>query len=232
MRLTEKRINEAVRNAVNEFIGGTYNYPLGVDNPSEPSEDDGENEDFEYEHPLPTVKTLMYYATDVMDINDPNKLSIIQSVAEKLPETLYIYAWYEVQAEYRRGDDGYPDVEYDYDGAELEYLEACIKDTGGRFVSLPKWIDKNNITDDSNAKELIKSIADTISDDLKNCSPEDFDDSKEYSYIKDLDRSVESYELTNYNSSNGSGQNVMNESAMRKLIYDKVVKALTDYSNH
>lgn len=239
MRLTEQEIDKMVHDAINEY--DNWNYPLGADaDPRAPwNQVDPPTDDEEYDYPLPTTKMFLYVATELMDINDASKLSAIKNITEQLPQEIVLYGEYEIPFHWERDEDGGYRV-YDYDECETLDLAVCVKEGKGKYTYLPKWMEQHGISGDEESMELIKSIIDKFCEDLQEngIDPRDFEGTYQYSYLDDVVDGIKNFDTSSIggtgeqepsaNEPEETEQNVMNESAMRNLIYEKVLKALDE----
>lgn len=239
MRFTEQEIDGAIRNAINEY-GNNWDYPMGGDNSSSPwNQVDQQTDDEEYDCQLPTTNMLLYVATELMDINDASKLSAIKNIAEQLPQEIVLYGRFETPFHWERDEDGgYRN--FDYDDSETIDLAICVKEGNGKYTYLPKWMEQHGIGRDEESIGLIKSIIDTFCDDLQEngIDPRDFEGTYQYSYLDDVADGIKNFNPSSIvgteeqepvaNKPEGAEQNVMNETAMRNLIYEKVLKALDE----
>ena len=235
MKLTEREIDNAIRNALNEW-GDNYNYPAGADYGNAPwNQVDPPTREEEFGYAIPTTPLLIYAAKEFVGVEDEAKLAAIKSVAEKLPSEVYIYASYEVPLEEDWDGDGYSRFP-SYDKAEETDFATCVgkgEDYHG-YVYLPKWVEQHHLTDDPEILEIIKKSIDEFDDSVKeDCSIEDFMGNSKYGYntLDDTKKDLEAYDVSNIGGAAPEqepepDQNVMNESTMRNLIYEKVLKAL------
>ncbi len=239
MRLTEQEIDKAIRSALNEW-GDNYNYPAGADYGSAPwNQVDPPTEEKEFSYAIPTTPLLIYAAKEFAGVEDETKLAAIKSIAEKLPSEVYIYASYEIPLEDDWDEEGHT-LSPNYDEAEETDFATCVgqgEDYHG-YVYLPKWVEQHHLTDDPEILEIIKKSIDEFDESVKeDCGIEDFMGNSRYSYntLEDTKKDLEAYDISNIGGTAAAPgqeqepeQNVMNESAMRNLIYEKVLKALDE----
>lgn len=235
MKLTEQEIDKAIRSAINEY-GNNWDYPMGSDNSSAPwNQVDQPTEEKEFSYAMPTAPLLIYAAKEFAGVDDETKLSAIKSIAEQLPSEVYIYASYEIPLE----DDWYS-LRPNYDEAEEIDFATCVGkgENYNNYVYLPKWIEQHHLTNDPEILEIIKKSIKEFDESVKeDCGIEDFMDNPKYGYntLDNTKKDLEAYDISNIGgTASAPGQepepwpNVMNESAMRNLIYEKVLKALDE----
>lgn len=228
MKLTEKEINNAIQNAINEY-GDNYSYPTGADNSSAPWNQVDNSEYKDYYCSFPTAQTLLAIADEFLEIKDTRKLELIKNACEKLPKEFFISATYNVPYEFDTDEDGYYKSDAEED-AELIRVETGFKDERGYIYDVPSWMEKHSITVDEETMSLIKKVDNEIYDYITDIKPRpcDFDLDAKCGDIKNFGEYVYGYDMSNIGKSDAQEQNVMNESAMRNLIYEKVLKALNE----
>ena len=220
MKLTEQEIDKAIYDAINEY--DNWNYPVGADaDPRAPwRQSDPLTDSEEYDYPMPTLQLLIYVATEMLDINDREKLFAIKEVAEKLPQEVYVYGKYSIPFEWERDEDGgYRN--FLYEEAETIDLATCVKEGNGNFVYLPKWVEQHQLASDPETLELIKTIISTFDKDLSdnNVGPEDFE--RDGGYLEDFENYIKRCNVSEI-------LGVVNESTMKNIIYKRVIKALDE----
>jgi len=229
MRLTEREIDNAIRNAINEY-GNNWDYPMGADNDSAPwNQVDAPMDSEEYDCPVPTTQMLLYVAKEIMDIEDPNKLSEIKMIGSKLPQEVVVYGCYDIPYEWERNEDG-GSKNYLYDDVETLDLATCVKEGEGQYTYLPRWAEDHKAISNQEELELLKSIVKAFDNDLKDnhIDPRDFEGYSEYNYLDDIVNAIKGYNISRIGVVEEPEQNVMNEATMRNFIYEKVLKALDE----
>ena len=239
MKLTEQEIDNAIRNAINEY-GNDWDYPMGSDDSSAPwNQVDTPTEEKEFSYAIPAAPLLIYAAKEFAGVEDEAKLAAIKSIAEKLPSEVYIYASYEIPLEDDWDEEGHT-LSPNYDEAEETDFATCVGqgEDYHSYVYLPKWVEQHHLTDDPEILEIIKKSIDEFDESVKeDCGIEDFMGNSKYGYntLDDTKKDLEAYDISNIGGAAAAptqepepDQNVMNESAMRHLIYEKVLKALDE----
>ena len=239
MRLTEQEIDKAIHDALNEY-GNNWDYPMGADNSSAPwNQVDQPTEEKEFSYAMPTAPLLIYAAKEFAGVEDEAKLAAIKSIAEKLPSEVYIYASYEIPLEDDWDEDSHT-LSTNYNEAEETDFATCVGqgEDYHNYVYLPKWIEQHHLTDDPEILEIIKKSIYEFDESVKeDCGIKDFMGNSKYGYniLDDTKKDLEAYDISSIGGTTEAPlqepkpePNVMNESAMRNLIYEKVLKALDE----
>jgi hypothetical protein len=221
MRLTEQEIDMAITKVLNEY-NDDFDNEWDESYGEQPTEEKSKES-----NPFPTMPFLLEIAME-SEIYDDDKLIAIKNVALQMPKTIVVRADYNTPYGWEEDEDGgYKN--YDYQNQEIANIDIYLKE-GDEYVPVLQWLSKNQLRASEEEIGVVKNVIEMYIDAFKE---QEIGERAFDKYLRwtenDMKKSIANGKFDAIGKSkNGGEQNILSESAMRNIIYEKIIKALDE----